>query len=138
MSSPVPNFCWPWTNFSRSNDHILSKCCGRGISRSAWPIVSKLKMSTSTNVARNKTNFGWPCSNSSRSNFTRYVLRVFIFNRFKYIRVFILIVSKTYKPRAIAGWINLHFFSQIFTMANSHVFPRSKVLLTLIEFLKVK
>jgi hypothetical protein len=31
-----------------------------------------------------------------------------------------LIVSNTYKLRAIAGWIKLHFFPQIFTMVDFH------------------
>jgi hypothetical protein len=31
-----------------------------------------------------------------------------------------LITSHTCKPRAIAGWIKLHFFPQIFAMADFH------------------
>jgi hypothetical protein len=58
-------------------------------------------------LARNKTNFGWPCSNSSRSNFTFYAFSF-------------VIVLNTYKLRVIAGRIKVHFFPQIFTMTDFH------------------
>jgi hypothetical protein len=51
-----------------------------------------------------------------------------------------LIVSNTYKLRAIVGWIKLHFFPQIFTMADFHAKITKKIahFFTLGDLFKVK